>query len=128
MDAVLGGLFASGLCKTRRRYRSGGAGFQADLASDQLLDPDVRYPIITASARLFKRSADKKPHEWLPLVSKLLNKAPDPYAALKEIVQCLRPWSWSGALATKLEGRLTLLEQLPNGSDAAAGGAKAGLR
>jgi hypothetical protein len=28
-------------------------------------------------------------------------------------VKRVRPWSWSGSLATKLEGRLKLLERLP---------------
>ncbi|MDN5005545.1 hypothetical protein ACFQZO_32315 [Bradyrhizobium sp. GCM10027634] len=77
------------------------------------VDPDVRYPIMAASAGLFQRPANSEPHDWLPLVSKLLAKAPDPVAVLKEIVKRVRPWSWSGSLATKLEGRLKLLERLP---------------
>jgi len=76
-------------------------------------DPAIRYPLMAASAGLFKRPTNDQPHEWLPLASKLLNKAPDPHAVLKEIVRRLRPWNWSGSLATKLEGRLKLLEQLP---------------
>lgn len=76
-------------------------------------DPAGRYPLMAASAGLFKRPANNEPHEWLPLASQLLNKAPDPPAVLNEIVRRLRPWSWSGSLATKLEERLKLLEQLP---------------
>lgn len=76
-------------------------------------DPVVRYPLMAASAGLFKRPANNEPHEWLPLASKLLNKAPDPHALLNEIVRRLRPRSWSGSLATKLEKRLKLLERLP---------------
>ncbi|WP_315827491.1 MULTISPECIES: hypothetical protein [unclassified Bradyrhizobium] len=75
--------------------------------------PAIRYPIMSASASLYKCSANKEPHEWLPLAAKLLAKAPDPQAVLKEIVRRLHPTSWSGSLATKLEGRLRLLEQLP---------------
>lgn len=90
-----------------------------EVVSDDLLlawcdaDPTVRYPLLAASAGLFKRPADNEPHEWLPLASKLLQKAPDPHTVLKQIVRRLRPWSWSGSLATKLQGRLKLLEQLP---------------
>lgn len=90
-----------------------------EVSSDDVLlawcdaDPAVRYPIMAASAGLFKRPANNEPHEWLPLVSKLLARAPDPDAVLKEIVRRLRPRSWSGSLATKLEGRLKLLERLP---------------
>ncbi|WP_369723395.1 hypothetical protein AB8Z38_05095 [Bradyrhizobium sp. LLZ17] len=76
-------------------------------------DPAVRYPLMAASAGLFKRPANNEPHEWLPLASKLLNKSTDPDAVLNEIVRRLRPWSWSGSLATKLEERLKLLEKLP---------------
>ncbi|MGY2917310.1 hypothetical protein [Bradyrhizobium sp. USDA 3262] len=76
-------------------------------------DPAIRYPMMAASATLFKRPANGEPHEWLPLAAKLLAKAPDPPAVLKEIVRRLHPTSWSGSLATKLEGRLRLLEQLP---------------
>jgi hypothetical protein len=76
-------------------------------------DPKARYPIMAASAGLFKRPANNEPHEWLPLVAKLLAKASDPQAVLKEIVRRLHPMSWSGSLATKLEGRLRLLERIP---------------
>jgi hypothetical protein len=76
------------------------------------LDPTVRYPIMAAAAPLFKRPTNNDPHDWLPLASKLIAKAPDPDAVLKEIVGRLHPRSWSGSLAAKLEGRLRLLERL----------------
>lgn len=79
------------------------------------LDPGARYILAAASATLFKRPANDKPHEWTPLALKLLTKAPDAQAVLKEIVQRLYPTGWSGSLATKLESRLKLLEQLPLG-------------
>ncbi|WP_316185814.1 MULTISPECIES: hypothetical protein [unclassified Bradyrhizobium] len=75
--------------------------------------PAIRYPIMGACAGLYKCSANKEPHEWHPLAAKLLAKAPDPQTVLKEIVRRLHPTSWSGSLATKLEERLKLLEQLP---------------
>jgi hypothetical protein len=76
-------------------------------------EPAVRYPTAAACATLFRRPKDNAPHEWTPLVSQLLMKAPDPRRVFTEIVQRLRPTSWSGSLATKLEARLKLLEQLP---------------
>jgi hypothetical protein len=78
-------------------------------------EPVVRYPLIAASAKLFRRPANDKPHEWVPLASKLLAKAPDAAAVFQEIVAGLTPTSWTGSLATKLESRLKLLEQLPLG-------------
>jgi hypothetical protein len=92
-----------------------------DVVPDEVLlewcdrDPAVRYPLAAASATLFRRPKDGKPHEWTPLASKLLEKAPDPRRVFREIVQRLYPMSWSGSLATKLELRLKLLEQLPLG-------------
>jgi hypothetical protein len=90
-----------------------------DVVPDEVLlewsdrDPAVRYPLIAASATLFRRPKNGEPHAWTPLAAKLLAEAPDPYRVFNEIVQRLRPTSWSGSLATKLESRLKLLERLP---------------
>ena len=90
-----------------------------DVVPDEVLlewcdrDPAVRYPLMAASATLFRRPKDGEPHEWTPLASRLLAGTPDPRRVFKEIVQRLHPTSWSGSLATTLESRLKLLEQLP---------------
>jgi hypothetical protein len=76
------------------------------------LDPKTRYPLAAAVALLFKRPSDKAPHEWTSLTRQLLLKAPDQEAVFKEIVGRLHATSWSGSLATALEARLTLLDQL----------------
>lgn len=78
-------------------------------------DPKTRYPLAAAVALLFKRAADHAPHEWTSLTKQLFLKAPDPEAVLRELVHRLHPRSWSGSLATKLESRLQLLEQLDLG-------------
>lgn len=88
------------------------------LADDVLIawsdeDASVRYPIAASIALLFKRPKDGEPHEWRPIVKSLLERAPDPKLVLNEIVVRLRPTGWSGSLATKLEGRLKLLNALP---------------
>jgi hypothetical protein len=92
-----------------------------DVVPDEILlewadaDPTARYPLIAASATLFRRPKKDEPHEWTPLTSKLLAKTPEPARVFKEIVQRLQPTSWSGSYATKLESRLQLLERLPIG-------------
>jgi hypothetical protein len=73
----------------------------------------VRYPLAASVVTLFKRPKEGEPHEWTPLARKLLEKGPDPCLVLNEIVRRLFPSSWSGSLATKLEGRLKLLNSLP---------------
>ncbi len=82
-------------------------------------DPAARYPLVASVATLFKRPNEGEPHEWLPLAGKLLANAPSPVVVLKGISDRLKPSSWSGSLATKLEGRLRLLDTLP-GSNAPA--------
>lgn len=76
-------------------------------------DPAMRYPLVASVALLFKRPKDGAPHEWTPITKQLLEKAPEPHRVLTEIVNRLRPSAWSGSLASKLEGRLKLLESLP---------------
>jgi hypothetical protein len=95
-------------------------------------NPAVRYPIAAAVGPLFKRANDKEPHQWTELGPKLLQRAPDPSLVLKEIIQRLHPSSWSGSLATILESRLKLLEELSIGDlpglKTALDEAKAGLK
>lgn len=76
-------------------------------------DPGPRYPLAASIVLLFKRPKEGEPHEWTLLTSKLLEKSPDPLRVLAEIVNRLHPSSWTGSLASKLEGRLKLLDSLP---------------
>jgi hypothetical protein len=78
-------------------------------------DPIIRYPIAAIGMALFRRSNDREPHAWTDLPRKLLENAPEPRAILNEIVYRLRPTSWSGSLASNLESRLKLLDDLPVG-------------
>jgi hypothetical protein len=78
-------------------------------------DSKIRYPIAAAGMTLFRRTNDKEPHAWTDLPRKLLENAPEPRAILNEIVYRLRPISWTGSLASKLESRLELLGDLPVG-------------
>ena len=85
-----------------------------DVVPDEVLlgwcdrDPALRNPFAAAVATLFK-----EPHEWMPLTGKLLEKTPDPGLVLNEIIRRLNPPNWNGSLATKLEGRLKLLNSMP---------------
>ncbi|WP_017963074.1 hypothetical protein [Rhizobium leguminosarum] len=77
--------------------------------------PDERFPIVAAVVKLFERPKSDEPYKWRPVALRLLRDAPDARAVLREIVSRLRPRSWSGSLATKLESRLKLLQTLPIG-------------
>lgn len=76
------------------------------------LDPGARYPFAAAIIPPFDQADRLDAQDWKPLTLKLLEKAPDKRAVFREIVTRLQPTSWSGSLATKLESRLKLLEQL----------------
>ncbi|MER8697343.1 hypothetical protein NKI77_31525 [Mesorhizobium opportunistum] len=82
-------------------------------------DPALRYPLAASVVLLFKRPKEGEPHEWTPLARKLLEKAPDARHVLAEIVSRLHPSGWTGSLATKLEGRLKLLNSLPGADNPA---------
>lgn len=75
-------------------------------------DAKTRYVFAAASVWLFQRTGPNLPHAWNSIATKLLRHAPEPVLVLNEIVVRLRPTSFSGSYATKLESRLTLLEQL----------------
>jgi hypothetical protein len=81
-------------------------------------DPKIRYVFAAASVWLFQRTGPNLPHAWTSIAAKLLRHAPAPVLVLNEIVHRLRPTSYSGSYATKLESRLTLLEQLDVSTDA----------
>jgi hypothetical protein len=81
-------------------------------------DADTRYVLAATSVWLFQRTGPNLPHAWTSIAAKLLRHAPAPVFVLNEIVDRLRPTSFSGSYATKLESRLALLEQLDVGNDA----------
>jgi len=80
-------------------------------------DPKARYPFAAALVMRFKRPNHDAPHEWATVTAKLLQKAPKPLLVFNEIVRRLRPGSFSGSFATKLESRLKLLDKLNVGQD-----------
>lgn len=75
-------------------------------------DPTIRYPLAASVVLLFNRPKEREPNEWTPLAKKLLENAPEPLLVLNEIVHRLYPLKWSGSRASKLEGRLKLLNSL----------------
>jgi hypothetical protein len=58
----------------------------------------------------------------------MLAEAPDATAVFNEIASRLHPTSWSGSLATKLESRLALLNQIDPGQNAKLAGSIAKAR
>jgi len=96
-----------------------------EAASDEVIiqwcerEPAKRCPAIARVLARFESEKDASPPSWNPLALKLIERAPDAVSVLKELVQGLRPSSWTGSRASSLATRLPLLEGLkrhPNAS------------
>lgn len=75
-------------------------------------NPVARYTALSRAVPYCTIASDR-PAEWTPVATELLKKCPDPKAALEAFVRRFsRPISWSGSLATIVESRVVLLDQL----------------
>jgi hypothetical protein len=74
-------------------------------------EPARRYPA-AASAIAFLHQGGPSPPDWNNAAIALLSGAPDPIVVLAEFRKRFRPNSWSGSLATAMEGPLPLLRKL----------------
>lgn len=75
-------------------------------------DPPNRYPTIASVITFFRRTDEKAPLQWTDTALRLLEKAPDRVAVLKEFVRRFRPMIWSGSRAAIVESRAKLLDEL----------------
>ena len=78
--------------------------------------PEIRYPLMAAVAPMLKKPTDQVPNEWTNLIQRLLLAAPDPEPVFIEILNRLRPMSWSGSRSTILESNLKLLDHIDIGA------------
>jgi hypothetical protein len=141
-DDLMKGLFAAqpaatldALFEASKEAKSDGIGLMQDFLGfgknpiedvpDQVIidwcnfDPAARYTFAAAITVLFRRPDDKSPHAWTPLAHRLLAEGPDAATVFNEMAPRLHPTSWSGSLATKLESRLALLNQIDAKQNAA---------
>lgn len=89
-----------------------------DVIADQAImewcnqEPDRRYPAIAAVVSFLKSSVEDVSSQWSDRARTLIERAPDPVAVARKFVERFRPMGWSGSLASILEGRKALLEEL----------------
>jgi hypothetical protein len=75
--------------------------------------PGTRYPAIAGSIPISYRTKDTEPLRWTEFAMRLLERAPDPAAVLKEFVNQFTPnGGWSGSLAATLDANEVLLDAL----------------
>jgi hypothetical protein len=88
------------------------------IPSDALIEwcdrePDSRYPSMADIVSFLKGSDEEEvTSHWSGVALRLIEHAPDPVAVVRAFVERFRPSSWSGSLASILEGRKALLEEL----------------
>lgn len=76
-------------------------------------DPETRYLAMAGAVSLVNGSEEEDvTSRWSGIALKLIECAPDPVAVLRTFVGRFRPSGWSGSLASILEGRKALLEEL----------------
>lgn len=85
---------------------------EADLLGWCDREPRSRYPALATVIVIIQQAEDKAP-QWTSLARRFLERAPDPAAVLHQFVgQFMPSTGWSTSLATILESRAILLDQL----------------
>lgn len=75
-------------------------------------NPDLRFPIIAAAARMYRKSNTKVGYEWRPIFFELTKSAPNVEKVLFAIQGGIRPNGWSGSLSDILQKRISLFDEL----------------
>jgi hypothetical protein len=73
-------------------------------------DPANRYPSIAAAMQLFKEDDGKL--IWKPILSRILDRAPELEPVFEGIASSMRPNSWSGSRADIMDRRSELYNEL----------------
>jgi len=79
-------------------------------------EPAARYPAVAAAITI-SSSADETGPRWTNRAIRLLEKAPDRVAVLKQFIRLFRPTSWSGSRATIMASNAKLLDELEEHQD-----------
>ncbi|HEY8262942.1 MAG TPA: hypothetical protein VIG26_01140 [Methyloceanibacter sp.] len=75
--------------------------------------PGARYPAMAGAISFVKGSEEEDvTSQWSSTALKLIERAPDRVAVIRTFVGRFHPSGWSGSLASILEGRKVLLEEL----------------
>jgi len=85
---------------------------EADLLTWCDQKPDVRYPAIAAGVTLFRPSGEGGSLQWTPIARKLLGRAPDRVAVLRNFTDKFIPMAWTGSRIAIIESNARLLDDL----------------
>jgi hypothetical protein len=79
--------------------------------------PAERFPLAAQLVTVVNGGENGAAAQWTPAARALLEKAPEPVAVLSNLVNRLRPMSWSGSMASILRARAELLQGLCDHQD-----------
>ena len=75
-------------------------------------EPKSRYSIVVSTVNGFEKPNETGKYEWRPVITTILDRAPDLEKVFEALGRSLRPSFWSGSLANILEERSVLLRDL----------------
>lgn len=75
-------------------------------------DPGIRYQLIVSSMQIYIKLKDSKEVVWLPILSTIIENAPNLQALLSTLEGKIYPMSWGGSRADALAKRLPLFTKL----------------
>ncbi len=74
--------------------------------------PSTRYPLISHAIQPFSKEKEGEEYCWKPIVTALIEKAPDVSLILDGLADSIYPTSWSGLRSEILQKRMSLIENL----------------
>jgi len=75
-------------------------------------DPRIRYPAAAAISTIYHPTEGIGPRQWTAVALRLLERAPDRVAVLRQFIQRFSPMSWVGSLSATMAANATLLDKL----------------
>jgi hypothetical protein len=75
-------------------------------------DPKIRYPAVAGVVTIFLPSDGVGPRHWTKIALRMLEKAPDRIAVLKQFIRKFSPMSWAGSRAAIIAANIKLLDEL----------------
>ncbi len=85
---------------------------EADLLAWCDKAPGIRYPAVAAGVTPFRQSGETGRPQWTSVAHKLLERAPDRVAVLKQFIYRFTPTGWTGSRAAIVESNARLSMKL----------------
>lgn len=119
LDGILAGdemelSLGIGILNDARRHRN--SPLEA-VSEDDILawcdeDPKMRYPAVAGGVTILAPNEGAGPRRWTKMALRILEKAPDRIAVLKQFIRQFSPMSWSGSPAAIVAANAKLLDEL----------------